>query len=152
MAYKLRLPDGLMLEVDSPDELRTALAIVRRSERGRQAPAPNPPVNQAPLVPAPPVDVSLLRRFLRATPDRQRTVLNSLFQASQGLTDEELCAVLGIQGNAALGGTMAGLAKNARKLHFGIEHVLTKTQSHNGAGRHYHYAMTEQMKSAMPGH
>ena len=152
MAYKLRFHDGLTLEVDTADELRVALDVIRAPQRVRQTPTRNITANQTRPAPATPVSGSLLRKFLKATPGRQRTVLNSLSQAPQGLTDEQLRTALGLQTNAELGGTMAGLAKNAQKLHFGFEHVLTKTQSKNGTGRHYHYTMTEEMRSVMPRH
>ena len=147
MAYKLRFPDGLMLEVDSPDELRHALAIVRRAERSRPASTPNAASVQSSSAPPPQqADQTLLRRFLRATSGRQRMVLDRLAQSQGALTDVSLRTALGVESNAELAGTMSGLSKNARKLHFSIDQVLVKTRD----GSHYHYAMTELMRTVMP--
>lgn len=148
MAYKLILPDGLILECDSAEELRAALSIVRRPPSIMQPPMAPP----QPPVPVPvEIDTGKLRRFIRGISGRQRIILNRLAGAPNGLTDEDLRAALEIETNSELAGTMAGLSKNAKKDDFNISQVLTKTQFLNGTGRHYHYRLTEVMKSAMPG-
>ena len=83
MAFRLRLPDGLLVEVDSPLELQ-------------------------------------------AEGERERF---------EGERERELRTLLGFETNNQLAGTIAGLAKQAKRQHLRV----TREQYHNESGKHYLY-------------
>ena len=143
MAYKLTLPSGLVVEVDSSTELEEAVRVLLPQ------PIPPRPVQESVLPDSPQVDPMILRRFLRGMPSKQRKILDCLNAASESATDEQLWAALGITDNTNLGGTMGALSKRAIKIGMTIDDAFLKTSWQNENGRHYSYTITEGMRAAM---
>ena len=119
MPYKLSFPDGLVVEVDTSTEFHEAMRVIRPLP----APAPLPPMPQGVAIP---LDASILRSFIRGIVGRQRAVLTCLHSAEGSVRDEELRAAIGVDDNAKLGGTMAGLSKRAIKIGLTMDDIILK--------------------------
>ena len=152
MAFKLTLPDGLVVEVDSAAELQEARNVLWPQQApAHQAQQPELPVQPVDSPDSPPLDIIVFRRFLRGMPDKQRAImdrLNAVFPES--VRDEALWAVLGIHDNSKLGGTMGAIAKKAVKAGMTIDDAFTKNHWQADGVRHYSYTLTEGMRAAMP--
>jgi hypothetical protein len=147
MAYKLHLPDGLIVEVDTSTELHEAVRLLR------PATTPVRPVQQ-PALPvqqngAAPPDTATLRRFIRGMPSLQRNILDCLNGTSEGMNDVALRVNVGLEDNSKLGGTMSGLSKRAVKFGFTFNDVILKEIQQTSSGRHYLYTLTQGMRAAM---
>lgn len=143
MAYKISFPDGLVVEVDSVSEFQEALRVLRPLPIPTLAPTPAQQGETLPL------DASILRRFIRGIPRKQRAILGCLANAPGAVRDEELRVAIGVDDNAKLGGTMAGLSKRAGRMGLTIEDILRKESWQNGQGRHYSYTITDGMRTVM---
>jgi hypothetical protein len=138
MAFRLRLSDGLTIEVDSLDELRAAISIFRPT-----------PLPQAPQPLNLPLEADLLRQFVRQLRGHPRQVVLHLGRAEGVVRDDELRTVLGFQTNYQLAGTMGGLSKRAVRLGIAFDQVITREVHQNGAGRHYTYRLTDGMRAVI---
>ena len=138
MGYKLILPDGLVVEMDSASELQQAVQVL--SLQPTLVPLLNETI---------PLEASDLRRFLKGMPRKQRSMLTCLANASGSVKDEELRHLIGAKDNSKLGGTMAALSKRAKAVGLTIDDIFEKESWKNGKGRHYSYTMTDAMRSAM---
>ena len=137
MAFRLRLPDGLLVEVDSPHELQAAIAVLR----------PSPSANPPPATLSP--ETNAFRRFQKALKGHSHLVIQQLAKAEGAVWDDELRTLLSFQTNNQLAGTMAGLAKQAKRQHLTLDQIVTKEQHQNGSGKHYVYRLTDAMRAAM---
>ena len=138
MGFRLRTPDGLIVEVDSTQELQAAIAVLR----------PQPPI----INPTPstlPLEADTLRRFHRTLKGGPRLVIQQLAKVDGPVQDDELRALLGFRSNNQLAGTMAGIAKKAKSQHLTLDQIVTKEQHQNGSGKHYLYRLTDAMRAAM---
>ena len=137
MAFRLRLPDGLVVEVDSTLELQAVIAALH------PLPSANPPAATLPP------EADAFRRFQRALKGHSRLVLQQLAKAEEAVRDDELRAVLGFGSNNQLAGTMAALAKQAKRERLTLDQIVTKKQYKNGSGKHYLYQLTDAMRAAI---
>lgn len=140
MAYKLRFPDGLVVEVDTASEFQEAVRVMR------PLPTPALPAQQGEALP---LDAAILRRFIEGLPSKQRLILVCLANGPGSVRDEELRAAIGVEDNSKLGGSMAGLSKRAVSMGLTIEDILMKESWQNGQGRHYSYTITDGMRAVM---
>ena len=53
--------------------------------------------------------------FFRLIEGKQRKLIDTLLEHTEGKTDDQLCQVLGLSDGRALAGVMAGIWKNAKK-------------------------------------
>lgn len=142
MSYKLHLPDGLVIEVDTSSELAEAVRVMRPTT----APVPALVVEQSDAaIP----EAATYRRFLKGLPEKQRKILDCLSIASGGVPDERLWAVLGIIDNSKLGGIMGALSKKADKAGMTIKDAFSKQSRQDTTGRHYTYTITEAMRTTL---
>ena len=137
MAFRLRLPDGLLVEVDSPHELQAAIAVLC------PPPSANPPAATLPP------EADAFRRFQKALKGHPHLVIQQLAKAEGTVRDDELRTLLSFQTNYQLAGTMAGLAKQAKRQHLTLDQIVTKEQYQNESGKHYLYQLTDAMRATM---
>ena len=74
MPFRIHLPGGIQVEVDSPEELRAAIAVLR----------PRPNIDATPVTAIRgtlPLEIDSFRRFQRALKGRPRLVLQQLAKA-----------------------------------------------------------------------
>ena len=140
MPFKLILPDGLVVEVDTSVELQQAVQVLRPQ------PALVSLLQEGETIP---LEASDLRRFMKGMPKKQRLMLACLANATGSVKDEELRAVIGAKDNAKLGGSMAAISKRAKAVGLTIDDIFDKEISKNSKGSHYSYTMTDAMRSVM---
>lgn len=146
MAFRIRTPDGLVVEVDNPHELAIVLDMIRPSKipEARTERQPTQPAQTIPL------EASVVHRFLNTLSDKQQSVVRVLAQSTDGMLDNEIVTALNLPSKNSLGGLMAGISRHAGKGHLIIEQVLVKSVRQNGTGTlHNHYVATPAVKEAI---
>ena len=142
MPFRLHLPGGIQVDVDSPEELRAAIAVLR--------PRPNIDATPATAIRGTlPLEIESLRRFQQTLKGRPQMVLQQLAKAEGAVRDDELRALLNFDSNNQLAGTMAGLAKRAKTQGLVLNQIVAKARIQNGSKRHYTYRLTDAMREAM---
>lgn len=144
MAFRIRLPDNIVVEVDSEQEM----AAVFRHIRGQQLPLP---LAEAPAGAVVAPTQAALRAMLRGLPRPQAILVRSLAAAPQGLRDNECRALLGFETNNQLAGTMRGLTGSGAKHNLQRSDFLVKEVHNNGAGRYIIYRLTDTAREVMAG-
>ncbi len=130
MPVKVRVSDNILVEVESEDDLRMVFAAL-----GLRNGATLPAERAAGIDPR-----RQLFRSLRTK--AQRTMLRSLAQSIEGLSDEQLRHALQIKSNNELAGTISGLTKRTKALGLKLGDLLLRERT---GRRSYHYRLTPQM-------
>lgn len=148
--------DGIQIKVDTADELRQALTVVREQMKPhtKAAPASSQPVpSPAPVASATASDsADQFQSFYARTSEqpRQQALLRMLLN-SPSRTDADLCGTLGLTGNSQLRGLLIGIQRRAsnRSLPDPIE---TEVKRVPGGKRVYVYRASKPFKDAMNGY
>ena len=153
MSFRVRLGD-VLITVTTTDELRTVLEILsdiypdaftleRAAKRAATRPA-RPGLE--------PLDPELsfpdrFKTFLSRLSPNQRQVLECLVNFDEGCTDVELRERLELADNRELGGTLAGISKNAKFCELNFDAIIRKTVSRKGGGASYEYRLNKDLRS-----
>jgi hypothetical protein len=128
MSFRVRLPNGLVVEVDSENELRAALSVIG-TNGAASASSTQPPARRA-AAPKGATPDSITERltafYERIRTPEQRKVLQALAGFDDWIDDSELRNRIGLEAkSSALGAYMAALTRNAKatELNFN-KHVL----------------------------
>ncbi len=140
MAIKIH-SGNVIIEVDTPDELRQVLPIL--GERPEVAETMVKIARQHPTN----FGHHDYDAFYRAMADnRQGQTLRLLGQSTDGKTDSQLREELKLKSNYELAGIMSGLSKNAKKAGFQIGEIVIKSMKKGENGeKTYCYKLTEEM-------
>ena len=143
MAYRLKLPSGLVVEVDSSSELKEAVQALSLQ------PSLIPEHQQSQSSSPHASDVSDVKGFLKGLPRKQRLILNCLAVATGNVSDARLRDVSSSKTNIKLGGTIGAISKRAKKFGLTLDDVLEREIGKDESGRHYNYTMPDSMKAAI---
>ena len=138
MAFRIRLPDGFTVEVDSTEELQAAISVLRPSTAVNSTPDPLP------------LETDTLLRFLKTLKGGPLKLLQQLAKVDGPLRDDELRSILSFDSNYQLAGTMAGVAKRAKGQGLTLDQIVKRERIEKESGRYYLYQLTEAMRKAMP--
>lgn len=140
MPIKIRLGDGIVVEAESEEELRTVFSALGYKDGALgQAGVKDERLLES-------VEKRLRRVYGRLRSYPQRRTLQVLAQSPEGLRDYQLRTNLNFASNNQLAGVMAGLSKHARKLDLKIGHILVKQTVPGPDRRNYLYRLTPEMR------
>jgi hypothetical protein len=83
---------------------------------------------------------------------KQAQFLKILREKPDGMTDDEMRSRFGLRSNIAMGGTIGGLTKNAKKFGFCLDEIIHIQPRVTKSGRRgYQYRLTREMLEVVPG-
>ena len=132
MGMRARIGD-LVFEVETEADLRLLLRAAKDAGTSEES-----------SITSETVSGRLRRCYASLKSDGQRGVIRALASAPDGLTDNELRAVVEVKNNIALAGLMAGISRHAKKAGLKLEQVLVKQVLREGDAK-YRFRLTPDM-------
>jgi hypothetical protein len=132
MTMRARIGD-LVFEVETEADLRLLLRAAKDAGTSEES-----------SIASETVSGRLRRCYASLRSDGQRSVIRALASAPDGLTDNELRAVVEVKNNVALAGLMAGISRHAKKAGLKLEQVLVKQVLREGDAK-YRFRLTPDM-------
>jgi hypothetical protein len=86
--------------------------------------------------------------FFRLIEGKQRKLIDTLLEHTEGKTDDQLCQILDVGDGRALAGVMAGIWKNAKKVGADPNDLYKKRKVSIGNKRAKEYFLTEGFRRA----
>ena len=142
MTFRLKVKD-ITVEVDTPEEFRSALAIMRVFEKKTNI--SRVPEDLTPVMPIPPMTekIAFFYKHIHRTKSHMLTILHALYD-SNTLTTTELKNILNVKSPLAVGGALSGITKSAEKYGLdGNDIILKKKEKASGEIR---YQLTFSMR------
>jgi len=151
MSFRVQLPEGVVVEAQTIEELSQVLALVRN---GYAPAAPTSRRAAAPADASVPVGPEEVRRAIRAfsvnlTRPSQVQFIARLLASEAPVEASDLCTAAGIDGNLALGGLLRGLGLRAEEVGLTLGAIVEKGTQHTKHGRVLLYGLTREARAAL---
>jgi hypothetical protein len=120
MAFRLKTPDGIEIEVDTGDEFAQVLTSVRAGRNGSVVREQNGNGNSQPQAPnrqykLPPDPVAAFEAFrTRVQSPKQRDLIRTLFNEKDWIADDVVRSHLGYKTNTQLAGLLCAITRHAK--------------------------------------